>query len=106
MGVCYMNNGIVFNDYAKLAENKQTEIKRFNTAIDNYKQATEIFESINDTRSISDCNLNIALLYYDIYLNKNEKTLTKKEYGIIKEYLEKAKNNILNVMIYTVKQWH
>ncbi len=95
MGVCYMNNGIVFNDYAKLAENKQTEIKRFNTAIDNYKQATEIFESINDTRSISDCNLNIALLYYDIYLNKNDKTLTKKEYGIIKGYLEKAKKQYI-----------
>jgi len=95
MGVCYMNNGIVFNDYAKLAENKQTEIKRFNSAIDNYKQATEIFENINDTRSISDCNLNIALLYYDIYLNEKDKTLTKKKYEIIKEYLEKAKKQYI-----------
>ncbi len=95
IGVCFMNNGIVYNDYAKIAEDSKTKIHRFNYALENYKNALKVFEDINDERSISDCNLNIALLYYDIYLNKKDIPLTKKEYETIKGYLEKAKKQYI-----------
>jgi len=95
IGVCFMNNGIVYNDYAKIAKDNKTKIHRFNYAMDNYKNALKVFEDINDERSVSDCNLNIALLYYDIYLNKKNSPLTKKEYEIIKGYLEKAKKQYI-----------
>jgi len=92
MGVCYMNNGIVYNDYGKLAENNELRNERYNKAIENYKKAIANFEIISDGRSIADCNLNIALLYYDIYLNKNDSILTTKYYNRINKYLISANN--------------
>ncbi len=92
IGVCYMNNGIVYNDYGKVADNNEIKNDRFNKAIENYKKAIESFKIINDERSIADCNLNIALLYYDIYLNKKESILSTPEYNRINKYLISANN--------------
>ena len=85
IGVCYMNNGIVFNDYAKIADSIGVKNSRFKKAIDNFK-------IINDERSIADCNLNIAILYYDLYLNNNNRNLTTDEYKLINKYLISAYN--------------
>ena len=88
MAVCYMNNGIVYNDYAKLSPSKKTENRRYQMAIENYKKAILLFKEINDTRSLSDCNLNIALLYYDLYFG--DSILSTKEYQDIEQYLNDA----------------
>jgi len=90
--VCLMNKGIVFDDCAKLAVDNKIQKEKYNAAIENYEQAMVIFYEINDIRSTADCNLNIASLYYNLYLNKKDTLLTKVEYNSIEKYFKSSLN--------------
>ncbi len=88
--VCYMNKGIIFSDYAALFEDTMEMNVYYDSATVNYKKAISFFEKNNDERSISDCYLNLGLLYYDKLFVKQDSVLDKKELLIIGDFFEKA----------------
>ena len=88
--VCLMNKGIVYDDCAKLTDKKQIKQEKYNKAIENYELAISIFNKIGDVRSTADCNLNIASLYDNIYINDKDTILTQKEFLTIREYLNNS----------------
>ncbi len=90
VAVCYMNKGIVYDDFAKITNDLELQKERYDIAIDNYKKAVKIFNIIGDTRSLSDCNLNIALQYYNLFYNAEDTVLTNNEYKVVNNYLNSA----------------
>lgn len=88
--VCLMNKGIVFDDCAKYEQDTLVQKEKYIKAIDFYKQAMDVFVEIGDIRSTADCNLNVASLYYDIYINETDTILTKVEFDMMENYLESS----------------
>ncbi len=90
IAICYMNEGIVNNDLGKSTADNTKSKHYYNVSIHKYRKAISLFSEINDQRSIADCNLNVALLLFDMSYNDQDTILTKKELLTIEDYLKNA----------------
>ena len=88
IAVCYMNKGIVYDDYSFLADNIDLGNERREKSIENYEKALKIFDELEDYRSTADCYLNIASMYFQIFTEKGE--INKKQYDLVIEYCNNA----------------
>jgi signal transduction histidine kinase len=90
IGICYMNKGIVLNDSANFSADNHNKQQAYNKAIDFYQKAIGVFEKTGDKSRAADCNLNIALLHYDMFLSSKNDILDFQHFNQIETYLKKS----------------
>ncbi len=88
--VCYMNRGIVLDDYYQLLDNLTEQNNYILMSMDSYSEAIKSFDLINDIRSKADCYLNLASLYYDYFVNDFDSVFTETEFVNVEKYYTDA----------------